>query len=472
LQDSIQNYREEYDYLMQKKALVGKKLLETKDNLTDLLRTMSSCTEFDVLLQQAVKREAEAAAKLEKVLLVNRNLEDLYMMCLRHPANVPALITELQAKLEEDKYLIAEIKARLWEQNFEKQAHMLSFRQMKNLVKDAVLMQDKLLEFRFNARKQLVAQAAEDEKALASGLDKLTTSPKSRAMRAIKKNAEKIYSITSSNEKTSSWEETWSLISSRTGIIEPESFFERINNSTALLEQIGTLKKTSESKLESMKTEIVIVEAELEEARYTASLAGVTPNKEYKKQLADKQQKLRQIKEKTEAAEQLQQKVVAGLAHISDILFIPKIDDDAPVSDLHKNIEAVLDTLINEREKQLQQQQQGQTQSSSVENQAKVVNIRDSNSAIPETYTNRSPELDFVIAKHEAPSVRLPYRLPSRPRSIPTEQREDDNNDEDPTAADGIADRLFFKTAALNIIKKSNKLNKIGDESKMLLQSL
>jgi MinD-like ATPase involved in chromosome partitioning or flagellar assembly len=151
-------------------------------------------------------------------------------MCLRHPANVPALITELQAKLEEDKYLIAEIKARLWEQNFEKQTHMLSFRQMKNLVKEAVLMQDKLLEFRFNARKQLVAQAAEDEKALASGLDKLTTSPKSRAMRAIKKNAEKIYSITSSNEKTSSWEETWSLISSRTGIIEPESFFERINN--------------------------------------------------------------------------------------------------------------------------------------------------------------------------------------------------------------------------------------------------
>jgi hypothetical protein len=29
---------------------------------------MSSCTEFEVLLQQAVKREAEAAAKLEKVM--------------------------------------------------------------------------------------------------------------------------------------------------------------------------------------------------------------------------------------------------------------------------------------------------------------------------------------------------------------------------------------------------------------------
>ena len=35
--------------------------------------------------------------------------------------------------------------------------------------------------------------------------------------------------------------------------------------------------------------------------RYTASLAGVTTNKEYKKQLGEKQQKMRQIKEKTEA---------------------------------------------------------------------------------------------------------------------------------------------------------------------------
>jgi hypothetical protein len=104
-----------------------------------------------------------------------------------------------------------------------------------------------------------------------------------------------------------------------------------------------------------MKKEVDVVAVELEEVRYTASLAGVTTNKEYKKQLGEKQGKLRQVKEKTEAMEQLQQGVVAGLAHISDILFIPKSEDDAPVSDLHKNIEAVLDTLINEREKQLQQ---------------------------------------------------------------------------------------------------------------------
>jgi len=284
------------------------------------------------------------------------------------------------------------------------------------------------------------------------------------------------------------------------------------SRSTALVDQIRTIKKTSEARLEMMKKEVISVEGELEEVRlncclfsfvmfifrftfhgispdnrsdpsytisliifysfvlrsqvrYTASLAGVTTNKEYKKQLGEKQSKLRQVKEKTEAIEQLQQRVVAGLAHISDILFIPKSEDDAPVSDLHKNIEAVLDTLINEREKQLQQQQQGQAQQQGVDSQSKMANTRDSGSVvsrvfnfwfccsfalstfscfqsgivdladvhnsssfsqfstfyptlfpqIPEAYTNRSPELDFVIAKHEAPTVRLPARLPSKP---------------------------------------------------------
>lgn len=157
----------------------------------------------------------------------------------------------------------------------------------------------------------------------------------------------------------------------------------RFVNSTALVEQIRSIKKTSEARLEMMKKEVIAVEAELEEVRYTASLAGVTTNKEYKKQLGEKQQKMRQIKEKTEAMEQLQQRVVAGLAHISDILFIPKSEDDAPVSDLHKNIEAVLDTLINEREKQLQQQQQGQAQGQAgADAQSKMANTRDSGSVV------------------------------------------------------------------------------------------
>eukprot|EP01032_Pedospumella_encystans_P011606 gene11606-13487_t len=461
LQDNIQNYREEYDFVVQKKALVANRLQELKDSLTDLQRTALSANENDDALAMAIKREAEGAAKLEKVLLVHRNLQDLHVLCLRHPANVPALITELHTKVEEDAFLIAEIKKRLWEQRFEKQAHLLSYKHMKSLVSEAVAMQDKLLEFRYKVGSQL-AQQAEDERAVTSDLDgrktQLGYTPKSKSNRIRKQLTEKEFENEAIvPDKTKAWEEMWNVISARTGIIEPESFFDRINNSTALVDQIRTIKKTSEARLEMMKKEVITVEGELEEVRYTASLAGVTTNKEYKKQLGEKQQKLRQVKEKTEAIEQLQQRVVAGLAHISDILFIPKSEDDAPVSDLHKNIEAVLDTLINEREKQLQQQQQGQAQQAGVDSQSKMANTRDSGSVIPEAYTNRSPELDFVIAKHEAPTVRLPARLPSKPtggldRSVDTPIAEG----EEPTD-DGILDRLQVKTLSINVAKKAQK---------------
>ena len=130
-----------------------------------------------------------------------------------------------------------------------------------------------------------------------------------------------------------------------------------ITHSAALVEQINTIKKMSESKLDMMKKEVGLVEAELEEARYQASFAGVQSSKEHTKALAEKQHRLRHWKEKAESTEQLEQKVVAGLAHISEILFIPKSDEDTVVMNMVRDIEAVLDTLINEREKQLQQTQ-------------------------------------------------------------------------------------------------------------------
>ena len=100
---------------------------------------------------------------------------------------------------------------------------------------------------------------------------------------------------------------------------------------------------------------------------------------------------------------------------------------------------------------------------------------------MPETHANRSPELDFVVAKHEAPKVRLPQRLPSRPSGSAVRTRDkgktyemffdkektvapisavdDDDNDED-----GTWDRGFMKTASYNNLKnelkKAQKMNR------------
>lgn len=84
---------------------------------------------------------------------------------------MPALITELQLKVEQDTYLLAEIKKRLWEQKFERQTHQINFRLLKNLVAEAVEMHNKLLEHKYEYKKNLTAQAQEEERTLLATLE-------------------------------------------------------------------------------------------------------------------------------------------------------------------------------------------------------------------------------------------------------------------------------------------------------------
>lgn len=454
LQDTISNYREEYDFVIQMKSIVARRLQDLKDALSDLQRTAESCNQFDGELEVASKRETEAFNRYEGVKTMNKNLIQLSLMTDRHPANVPALITELQNKVTQDEYILSEIKKRLWEQRFEHQTHMINFRRMKGLVQEAVHMHNSLLEYKYEYKKSLTQQAIDDEKRLLSESKSKSTSDHPRkkldnSLSVSRQNTSKEVDCNDQAGQTLSWEDAWAIISSRTGIVEPESFFGRIKNGSALIEQINTIKKASEAKLDTMKKEVVTVEEELEEARYQASFAGGQSSKEHVKMLSEKQQELRHVKEKTEATEQLEQKVVAGLAHICEILFIPKSDEETPVIHLVRDIEAVLDTLINEREKQLQQTQtQGKEYSGTMQ--------------IPETL-NRSPELDFAVSKLGNPTVRLPSRLPSKGTDgvgrIQSGRSNDDEENEE-----GMWDRSFAKSQSLKSLKmelkKQAKLSK------------
>lgn len=80
LQDSIANYREEYDFVVQMKSIVGRRLQDLKDALIDLERTAESCSQYDGELEAAIKREAEGALKYESVKTLNKNLIHLSTM--------------------------------------------------------------------------------------------------------------------------------------------------------------------------------------------------------------------------------------------------------------------------------------------------------------------------------------------------------------------------------------------------------
>ena len=111
-------------------------------------------------------------------------------------------------------------------------------------------------------------------------------------------------------------------------------------------------------RLEQLKKEIESVQNETEEVRLGTSSTDGLSTKEKDKELAEKTQKVRRSKERAETAEQLLQRVYSGFNHICEILGIPPREEGAPVVDLIRDIETVVESLIEEREKQHQMGQQ------------------------------------------------------------------------------------------------------------------
>lgn len=451
LQDDIQNYREEHDFVVQMKGGLTKRLAELRGSFVELTRSAESCSQFDGELAAIVKGEADSIIKNEESKVLHKNLTNLVMMCDRHPPKMPALIAEVEAKIEQDIFLLAEIKKRLWEQRFEKNTHVTNYRKMKALVQEGVAMHNELVGYRYEMKHKLTKQAAEDQKKLTLQITNGGSTkklPKTLRNKSSDKNGipDPLAQVLSHQ----TWEEIWSVISSRTGIIEPEIFFQRINNRSALEEQIVTLKKNSEMKLEQLKQETTDTEKELGAVQLEASFAGGLSCKDKEKEFIGKQQQLRHTKERSESAQQLVQQVESGLIHVAEVLGIQGEEDTAGL-DLLKEIEAVLETLCEEREKQIQ----AQSQSGFDSHPSRVSIVNREVIQSPETH-HRTPELEVALAKYEMPKSRLPSKLPSKPlesaRVTTTRDSDEENDDEE-----GMWDRSFAKTQSVKNLRLEQK---------------
>lgn len=236
LQDSIRNLKEEFDFLSQQRNTLGKRLYELKGALVDLVRAGESTSQFDSEQNEVAQREQIAAIKLEKASNIYVNLANLWVICERHPPHMPALITEVENKLDQDAALLEEIRKRLWEQKFEHNAHNVMYKEMKALVREGVHMHEQLLKYRLDAKKNMQKQGIEDVALLNS---KKSAGPVgSRSLRLLEdeKSVTDLIGFDNSSQISESeflqksWEEKWSIVSSRTGINDPNIFFKRILN--------------------------------------------------------------------------------------------------------------------------------------------------------------------------------------------------------------------------------------------------
>ena len=452
MNDEIFTIREEFDFTKQQRSILAKKVIELRAMLKELQLSEASTGYYSGHLDTAIKNEAAGQETLRKANSMRDNLKKLYTMCERHPAHSPALLVELETKLKQDNYLLSEIKKRLWEQGFEFQSHQSNFRQAKALVQRGVDMHTQLLEYRYEMKRHIQLQADQDARALNSRAKvRSSTHDTSVVDTPFDRIDNNLSTENSDDVARSRWESTWQIITSRTGITEPDIFFERLNNGGVLEAQIKQLRKNSDAKLSALKNEVGMVEGELEEVRYEASFVGGQSRDTYQKhkELATVQQKLRRIKERTERTEQGQQQVVAGLHHIAEMLGLPERDRNASIVDVMRDIETVLETLVEELEKQQQGQQTASVHSDSSH---RGMMARDGLTS-PETHT-RPPELEAVLTKFDIPKARLAMSLPSRPNESSLVSDRDVDEDDD----DDVPDRQWTKTQSNMKIRTQKKL--------------
>lgn len=500
LQDDILNHKEEHDFVVQMKTAKEKKLYQLKGIMVDLQRSGESSAETAHAVAEAQRLEQDADQKVKSVTRLYTNLQKLQVMCNRHPANVPALLEELQIKIDTDKFLLAEIKKRIFEQIFEKQMHDVYFKQMKLLVEEGLQMHNKLLTYRYMMKKDIQIQQIDMEKRLNKDKTEqennllLSNGPSNKKMMNDSFSLFQIRSIEEGGSIDSfmsvsgkDWKDQWNMISSRTGIIEPEVFFDRINNGKILEDQISSLRKASEARLEHLKKEFIEVESELQDISGAIQNSGLDNNnyeaektkvssadahdnkelatrvnvKDKKKELDDKIASMKRLKENTESAEQIRQKIESGLIHIAGMVGIPSIpEEDCVATQLLNEIESMLETLLNESERHMQQMliSSQSASSSSLEGGGMFSPMKPLSPEKQQDSTHRIPELDYIIAKYEDPKARLPKCLPSRSQDIENEKQpskiaeyHDDSFDDD------LIDRHYIKSSASKVLRTEEK---------------
>ena len=70
---------------------------------------------------------------------------------------------------------------------------------------------------------------------------------------------------------------------------------------------------------------------------------------------------------------------------------------------------------------------------------------------------NRSPELDFVLARFESPKQRLPPKLPSKPNHDPAAEYRGEEEEEE---EEGTWDRTFVKSQSLKSLRLEKAKNR------------
>ena len=420
LRETIGSYRNELDQLRQERIAVHRRYDGICDEVNELSKMHLSTSSLEAELTRLVERLERTERGHRVAKLLYRNYECVKLMCERHPAHSQALIDELEAKLSQDDLFIKEVQHQLRKNIFESHDFAANNKILHRAAQDLTGLQNDMLIQRIRQRENL--QRTARRKHLNHPTDGLLSSKDSNS--GVKPGgdgkkeqrhsqykgvlAKDTALVISQPQELASylglkWETQFKLIQKRTLLPNLRDFFCKFYLAQSLQTQMCALHDAAELRQRKVKHMLSQSEVELEQVRYDSqSIVGSRSReaRDMQLRLANQLMRHKHVQEMALMAESLHRTAFGGIKHVCTMLGIPPPDKDTPINEIIHQVESVLESLMEERDRSAQKLVgHQQVTQDTVQSNEKCL---------------RTPELDAALEHFETSKSLIAHRLPAK----------------------------------------------------------
>ncbi|KAJ1456007.1 hypothetical protein M885DRAFT_518398 [Pelagophyceae sp. CCMP2097] len=432
LRGSISSYRSELDQLKLETSSLERKQAKADDEFAELAKMHRSTGGMEARLNNLVERYASTTQAHKMAKLLHQNYECVRLMCDRHPAHNPALIEELESKLTADADFIERVKQKVRETTFISTDGVAQNKVLQAAASDMQALQRGMLQARLEQResmaaknnalasKNLLLQPPLQAPLSVSSLSRKSVSSPPQGLKRLlqaepdRRSGEMV--VQDVDDLASQWEAHSKVVFERTFISDADDLFDKFDTAVLLQKQMRALHEAAEFRHRQLLKVLAATESDLVQARSEAQSklgANSSEARELTATMALSEKRHKHSLERATAADRLKRQAFSGLKHICATLGVPPPDDDTPVNELIQQVEAVLEALIEEKDK---------TQQRMLGDAALQPNVL-------QDAIVRSPELDAAFDQCLCSKALVAHRLPAKASDGGDDDTVDDTND-------------------------------------------
>jgi hypothetical protein len=362
LEQHVSNYRAELDTMVRQRNLLKQTFQKLSDEAEDLDKMEEAAGESEVYCDKLEKRLAKMKQQQAQADLLSRNYRCVLLMCERHPPRSDVLIEDLENQMTQDEIIIRAVAQRLQTAQYESHATEQNALKLHEVIDQNDGIHNKMLNTLQEQHEALwkdqesnrkrAKKRAHIEKEIAGDMG--IKSEQRLAKKDVAMSIKQMHREQQNkkiNDQMHKWDKLWKTINEKTGIADPQVFFEKFHNRDTLEAQMEEMKKASEQKLSELKKLHAASEQELEEVRYGAFAMNGSSRELRDKDIENNEAggRLKRSREKFTALEALLHSVTAGVTHIGEIIGLHKTKgQQQSTQEILELLEQLLTELLDE----------------------------------------------------------------------------------------------------------------------------